>query len=113
MNEVHDHSSFIKTLSELWGFDNLTDRDKNATPFWSVFSSVKRPNYPDIEGPTLQEVGSSEYDNDVLNGLQKTILKAVHEIAKDKASGSVISDLEEIVTVGHAVKYIEKLKEIL
>jgi phospholipase C len=113
VNEVHDHSSFIKTLSELWGFDNLTDRDKNATPFWSVFSSVKRPSYPDIEGPTLQEVDSSEYDNDVLNGLQKTILKAVHEIAKDKASGSVISNLEEIVTIGHAVKYIEKLKEIL
>jgi hypothetical protein len=75
-------------------------------------------SYPDIEGPTLQEVGSSDYDNDALNGLQKSILKAVHEIAKNKASGSVmsgsvISDLEEIVTVGHAVKYIEKLRKIL
>ena len=113
VNEVHDHSSFIKTLSEKWGFESLTDRDRNATPFSAVFSSTKREEYPDIPMPEIQEVDSEHYDNDALNGLQKAILKAVHEIAKHKTQALSEDSLDKILTVGSAMKYIKKLKDIL
>jgi phospholipase C len=113
VNEVHDHTSFIKTMSEKWNFEGLTDRDKNAKSFASIFSAQKRDDYPEIPEPVIQDVGDTQYGNDDLNGLQKSILKAIHEIAKQKPKGENLGDVDKIGTVEEAIKHIEKLKTII
>ncbi|MGY8938743.1 MAG: alkaline phosphatase family protein [Flavobacteriales bacterium] len=113
VNEVHDHTSFIKTMSEKWNFEGLTDRDKNAKSFASIFSAQKRDDYPEIPEPVIQDVGDTQYGNDNLNGLQKSILKAIHEIAKQKPKGENLGDVDKIGTVEEAIKHIEKLKTII
>lgn len=113
VNDVHDHTSFIKTMSEKWGFESLTNRDKNANSFASVFSAKKRDFFPEIPKPIIQNVGDAQYANDTLNGLQKSLLKAIHEIAKQKTKADNLGGIDEIGTIGEAIKHIESLKHLI
>ena len=112
INDVHDHTSFIKTMSEIWGFEGLTDRDKNAGSFANVFSDKKRDCWPCIDMPIIKEVPDVDYHHDHLNGLQKSILRATHIIAKDFKE-EALKDLHQIEKVGEAIKHIKILKNIL
>lgn len=112
INDIHDHTSFIKTMSEKWGFEGLTDRDKNATSFASVFSDKKRDSYPEIPMPKIDEKQDHEYHDDPLNGLQNSILKATHIIARHH-KGEAAGDVHKIEKVGEAIEHIKKLKDIL
>lgn len=116
VNDTFDHSSFIHTLSQQWGFEYLTDRDSTAKSFASVFSGKKR-SWPEIKAPTLPE-GHDLVDYDVhpLNGLQKSILNAAYAIAK--SNKSLFSEAQEqhfqsITNVGQAIAFLESIKHIL
>lgn len=114
VNDVHDHTSFIKTMAEKWGLEGLTDRDKNASSFASVFSGKKRNSYPEIPEPVIQKFNDDEYAEDKLNSLQLSILRATHALAKQNSEGKISDDeLDKIVTVGKAMEHIEKLKDLL
>ena len=109
INDVHDHTSFIKTMSEKWGFEGLTNRDKNANSFASVFSDKKRDSYPEIPMPIIKEIQDDDYNDDQLNGLQKSILKATHIIAKQNLKGEA-EDINKIEKVGEPIEHIKILK---
>ncbi len=111
VNDVHDHTSFIKTMAEKWKFEGLTDRDKNANSFASVFSDKKRDSFPEIPEPILQDIKDDEYRDDKLNGLQKSVLFAVHVLATQDSDEKGLDEVDKIVTVGDATKHIEKMKK--
>jgi len=113
INDVHDHTSFIKTMSDKWGLEGLTNRDKNANSFASVFSDQKRASYPEIPMPIIKESNDEEYKDDQLNGLQKSILKAIHMITKQNIKGDVLADVHKIEKVGDAIEHIKTLKSML
>lgn len=115
INDIFDHSSFLKTMSEKWNFNNLTDRDLHANSFAHVFSSEKRDTYPEIPEPVIKQTGDQSYLQDSLNGLQKSIVHGLHALAKIQQQGkNEVNDLLEspieIKTVGEAIDHIEQLK---
>ena len=113
INDVHDHTSFIKTMSEKWKFEGLTDRDKNANSFASVFSDKKRDSYPEIPMPITKEIQDNDRNDDQLNGLQKSILKATHMISMQNLKEEASDAINKIEKVGEAIKHIKMLKNIL
>ncbi len=113
VNDVYDHSSFIKTMSEKWEFESMTDRDRNANSFASVFSDEKREVFPEIAEPILQNAGDAAYAHDKLNALQKSLLKAVHGLAKKGHKEDNLRDVDEIETGGEAINHIESLMHVV
>lgn len=113
INEVFDHTAFIKTLSEIWGFESLTDRDKNARSFACVFSDKKRKDFPEIPKPTTKIIQEEEYYDDTLNALQKSILKGVHALAKQNSKTEDLKEVLQVNNVGKAIEHIQLLKERL
>jgi len=117
MNEVFDHTSFIKTMCEKWGMDNLTDRDKNANSFADVFSEEKRTSFPDIPEPILPVNGTVDYAKDPLNDLQKSILIGAHHTASLHPDAENLvenaKDIQDVTTVGGAMQYLEKIKQYI
>lgn len=118
INTIFDHSSFLKTMSEKWNFQNLTHRDLHANSFAHVFSNKKRNDYPDIPEPIIKQTGNEAYLKDKLNGLQKSIVHGLHALAsiqlKDKTNiERLLVDPTEIKNVGDAMSYIKKLKSII
>ncbi|MGH1387033.1 alkaline phosphatase family protein [Kordia sp.] len=116
VNDVFDHTSFIKTMCKKWGMEGLTDRDKNANSFESVFSDTKRESFPDIPEPILKKT-NVDYSKDPLNDLQKTIVKGAYHAAKlttqDKQAIAEIEKLgqpSKIKTVKGAVKFLKALQ---
>ncbi len=113
VNDVFDHTSFIKTICKKWHLEGLTDRDKNANSFEGVFSDQKRTAWPDIPEPEIRAAGSnSDYHDDPLNDLQKSIVSCAHCIANhNKKSRKTlnakknIKKTTRIKTVGKAIKY--------
>ncbi len=117
MNEVFDHTSFIKTMCEKWEMDNLTERDKNAKSFANVFSKEKRTSFPDIEEPKITINDEVDYTKNPLNDLQKSILVGAHHTASlHPDAGNLVEnakDIEDITTVGGAMQYIESIKHYI
>ncbi|WBX77729.1 hypothetical protein PG911_05575 [Tenacibaculum ovolyticum] len=117
VNDTHDHTSFIKTMCEKWGMEGLTNRDKAAKSFASVFSNKKRIDFPDIPEPQITDINEKEYDNDKLNGLQKSIIKnlhfcVLHSIKEKSLNSDKLLNINDIDTVKKAKEYINILKLI-
>lgn len=117
MNEVFDHTSFIKTMCEKWEMDNLTERDKNAKSFANVFSKEKRTSFPDIEEPVINMNDKIDSTKKPLNDLQKSILVGAHHTASlHPDAGNLVEnakDIEDITIVGGAMQYIESIKHYI
>lgn len=112
INEVYDHTSFIKTMCKKWQMDTLTDRDAVANSFEKVFSDTKRKDFPVIKEPKLPMIDPDSYNEDPLNDLQKSILKGAHYIARNSKGAEHIdhSIVNEITKVGQALEYLDKIK---
>ena len=110
INNTFEHTSFIRTMCKKWNMDGLTSRDKNAPCFSSVFSNKKRKNFPTINPPKIKG-SDTDYENDPLNELQKSILVGTYYLFnKDKdCSEDVKSAIESIEKVGDAIKYLKAL----
>ena len=118
INDMFDHSAFIKTMSDKWNLKALTNRDLNAKSFAHVFSDEKRSDYPDIPEPKISGVNDSAYSKDKLNGLQESMVRGLHELAKiqlkNKSNvGEILESPSTIKNVGEAIKYIEQLKGLI
>ncbi len=117
MNDVFDHSSFIKTMCTKWKMEGLTDRDKAASSFEEVFSLNKRDDFPSIPEPIIPEINSDSYNKDPLNDLQKTILIGASFIAKNNTDNANIpidyTQLKNINTVGEAHNFIAQIRHLL
>ena len=116
INETFDHSSFIHTMSEKWNLGHLTERDQQASSFASVFSTNKR-EWPDIPVPELPEnYENVDYNQHPLNGLQHSILRNSSSALQHKKNltGDALDQekVKSISTVGEAISYLEKIKDI-
>ena len=115
MNERFDHTSFIKTMSDKWHLDGLTDRDAHANTFEKVFSETKRDSFPQIKEPCIPQKDESIYDNDTLNDLQLSIVKGAHHLAKYhqklKGTNKRVPKPLRIKKVKHAKKYLKGLND--
>lgn len=117
INDEFDHTAFIKTMCDKWNLEGLTDRDKKAQSFAHVFSDTKR-TLPKIPKPRVKGARESAYLNDPLNDLQKSILVAADYIARKNPKTTALfeiqaSPVEQINTVGEAMKHLEKIKAYL
>ena len=116
VNDVFEHTSFIKTMCNKWKMNGLTDRDKNAPSFESVFSTEKR-KLPTIDPPSVNKLGDDAFENDPLNDLQKSILVTAHYIASQnqKKTDAILTldSTDKITTVKQAVKYLERIQPLL
>ncbi len=114
INETFEHCSFIKTMCEKWGLKGLTERDKNARSFGSIFNHQKRTDFPDIPEPVIPKSDDSDYANDALSDFQQSIVIGAHFVAHKHLEPAEVSDiLEQINTVGEAMNYIETIKDKL
>ena len=112
INEEYQHTSFIKTMCEKWNMEGLTDRDKNAPSFAHIFSDQKRTDFPDICEPCIPAEHDSDYENDPLSELQKSILVGASYMAQiNQDHIDTESRIDDIKTVGEAIKYLESIKE--
>ena len=111
INDNHDHTSFIKTCCDKWGLKGLTDRDKHATAFSSVFTSQRR-ELPDIPAPLIPVVDIEQHKQLPLNGLQKGLLVATSYYTADNHSlKSELLDVESISNIGEAMAHLEKVNK--
>lgn len=114
INETYEHCSFIRTMCEKWGMQGLTPRDKKAPSFKSIFSDKKRSCFPYIQKPNIPPSGDDDYFNDPLNDLQKSILVGASYISQMKQNSQIDSSLlDDIDTVGKALKYLTGIKDDL
>jgi phospholipase C len=114
VNELFDHTSFIKTICEKWQLEGLTDRDKSdqTNTFSSIFSDEIRewPRMTNSDGLTDDSKNAIEPDTsgDPLNGLQKALLIGLLHLEKEQGLGN--TSLEEIDTIGKMMEYIKRFK---
>lgn len=117
VNDVFDHTSFIKTMCEKWGMEGLTDRDKNANSFAKVFSGEKRTDFPDIPEPVIPKGDKVDYTQDPLNDLQKSIIKGAHYVASQHPDiinqVNELGSPSEIKTVGGAISFLDSIKNYI
>ncbi|TDR20509.1 alkaline phosphatase family protein [Marinicella litoralis] len=114
INDPYEHCSFIKTMCEKWDLEGLTDRDKQAPSFGSVFSDTKRTNFPVIDEPCIPQTSDKDYADDPLNDLQKSILVGAHYISQmNQKSPFNPNLLDDIETVGQAIEHLQSLKQNL
>lgn len=114
INDLHDHTSFIKTACDKWNLQSLTDRDRNAASFVTplLFSSEKRSGWPEIKIETslLNNYSNAvNTDDDPLNGLQKSILTGLLYLEKKRGLGNTSRD--SIKTNGDMKKFVEKFSQ--
>jgi len=120
VNEVHDHTSFIKTMCKKWTLDGLTDRDKSqlTNTFENIFTPTLR-DWPEIPAAEIELIENTEeeYDNHPLNELQRSMMKAATYIANNNRTMSQVKfdpiNLDNIDTVKEAKDYMESIKEWL
>ncbi|WP_299242188.1 alkaline phosphatase family protein [uncultured Aquimarina sp.] len=116
VNDVFDHTSFIRTMCKKWNMPHLTNRDKNAKSFEQVFSSSTR-SFPVIEKHVIPEIEETTYDKDDLNDLQKSILLGASFLAKRNCEGSSkevdINKAKQISTVGDAISFLKEIKDLI
>jgi phospholipase C len=73
INTQHDHTSFIKTLSQKWQLDPLTKRDKAAVSFSNVFSQQKR-EWPEVAEPSVPKAQYQNVEKREVHSLQRSLL---------------------------------------
>jgi phospholipase C len=118
INDTHDHTSFIKTLSDKWGFEHLTERDRNATSFSAVFSDKKRNEWPVLPS-SLQDKSMESEDvvNDKdhpLSGLQLSMLSGAESLASiNNEAEEIPVAKDEINTIGQAEERLKILQVFL
>ncbi|HEX9827456.1 MAG TPA: alkaline phosphatase family protein [Flavobacteriaceae bacterium] len=117
VNEVFEHTSFIKTMCKKWGMPHLTDRDAAAKSFEQVFSGSKRTDFPAIQEPNIPSIDPKSYNDDPLNDLQRSILIGANFMAKNNpmAMKSAINfdTANQITTVGEAMDHLQKIKDFI
>ena len=115
INETFDHTSFIKTMSDKYGLDPLTDRDTHANSFVDVFSGGPR-DFEMFDPPNLEPEDETDYHKHPINGLQRTIVQGAHFMAmhvqEELNSGIEIPSHEHVKTNGDALAYLEKIHHL-
>jgi len=93
INTPMSHDSFLKTMQKKWSqtypgkFPPLSTRQQSSTEFTSVFTATAaRPtaDWPTIPEPTLP-VDETDYSDDPITSLQRSILTAAFHAVDDKA----------------------------
>ena len=111
INDVHDHTSFIKTCCEKWQLQGLTDRDCHAKPFSSVFTDQRR-ELREIPEPLFPALDIELHKKSPLNNLQKGLLFAASFHTAEKTNLiSEFQDVEGMSTVADAMAHLEKLSQ--
>ncbi|NKB65365.1 MAG: hypothetical protein GKR95_25780 [Gammaproteobacteria bacterium] len=115
VNDIFDHTSFIKTMSRKWGLEHINKRDIKANSFDKIFSDETRTDLPnlsqfkyDIQEPKL------DYKQLKLNDLQRSILYAASVLASEQ--GVLVKstiNVDEIDNVHDAVKYLDLVSSVL
>ncbi|MBX2873065.1 MAG: hypothetical protein KTR30_13215 [Saprospiraceae bacterium] len=121
INEVFDHTSFIKTMCKKWGLEGLQTRDKspNTNTFGHVFSRTKRMDWPDLPlaSPPIRPGEDADYHNDPLNELQRTMLMVATKIARENAETRKQEirtvDLDKMDTVKEAMDYLVEIRPLI
>lgn len=116
VNERFDHSSFIKTMSEKWKFNHLTNRDKHANSFKDIFMKNAR-KIPVLDEPSIKSRDESEYNNHPLHSLQHSILQGAYYAAlryKEEVDPKVrVPSIKRVKTNGQMRRYLRRIKPIL
>ena len=106
------HTSFLNTMSEKWKLPHLTDRDKSATPFTSVFNTDTARDadtWTVLPEPVIPgEHANYDFSNTPIGDLEKNILKTVSQWK----TGS-IADGDKINTAKEAMDYLVNLADEL
>ena len=118
INEPHDHTSFLKTMSQKWGFDSLTDRDRNAQDFSHVFSTQARTEpWPELKDPLPEGDDKANYHEHPLSDLQKSILVGAEQLLKEQQptilKGVELTASKTVNTVKEAAERLESLSKML
>ncbi len=96
--------------------EGLTERDKNARSFEDALSSQKRTVWPEIAAPSVTGK-DSDYDNDPLNDLQKSMVLHAQGMAEQNPAYTqegTDGPIEiEKWTVKQAMQHLESLRPFL
>ena len=116
VNDVHDHTSFLRTMCKKWDLKPLAKRDAKSKSFESIFCSTPRPasSWPKIKEPDILKEDDSKFEKDPLNDLQQALLFTTHNLAH---SGNNLEfdfeRLKSITTVGEARKHMNELIKMI
>ena len=118
VNEVFDHTSFLKTMCEKWQLEGLQTRDRstNTNTFEHIFSDKKRSSWPDLPPPPTAAIPCTEedYHHHPLNELQRSMLMVAVKIARENSKKSKRKmrtvRLDNINTVKEAMDYLTEIK---
>jgi len=121
VNEVFDHTSFIKTMCEKWHLDGLQARDKspNTNTFGHIFSGKKRTSWPPLPPPPTKAIPCTDEDyyQHPLNELQRSMLMVATKIARKNSKGRKQKirkvKIQKMNTVKEAIDYLEEIKEFV
>ena len=121
VNEVFDHTSFIKTMCEKWHLDGLQARDKSpkTNTFGHIFSSDKRTSWPPLPPPPTKATPCTDedYHQHPLNELQRSMLMVATKIARRNCKGRKQKirkvKIQKMDTVKEAIDYLEEIKEFV
>lgn len=121
VNEVFDHSSFIKTMCEKWQLAGLQTRDMSpkTNTFGHIFSDKKRATWPVLPPPPTKAIPSEEkdYHPHPLNELQRSMLMVAGLIArrnsKKRKQKIRKQDVRKIKTVKEAMDYLTEIQPFL
>lgn len=115
VNAHYEHCSFIKTMCEKWNMPGLTDRDRTAPSFASIFSDTPRQLWPLIPEPQIPDgTSDADYDKDPLNDLQQSLVTGAAFLAQfntDQAFNSEVCD--RIENVGQARQFLQGIQDDL
>lgn len=121
VNEVFDHTSFIKTMCEKWDLEGLNERDKSKKThtFGHIFSRDKRTDWPDLPKakPAIVPGEDADYYRDPLNELQRTMLMTATKLARENAKARKQSirtvNLDKLDTVKEAMDYLAEIRPFI
>jgi phospholipase C len=100
-----DHSSLMKTMSLKWNLGSLTERDRTAPDFASVFS-LDKPRQREEWPQTTPRVSTQVADTISLplNHLQSGIFQTVQKIAQSQGL-----TLPNVATIGEALFHMKRV----
>jgi phospholipase C len=124
----HEHTSIIKTITQKWGLDSLTERDKAASHLGGALSLSKpRTDRPVIDARPYNPPAAASQEP--INALQRMVLMLTaalshHDMKDEHRFRHTVKEFFETIklerqivhinTVGQAVEYIHKtLKPII
>lgn len=128
VNTLFDHTSIIKTVTERWGLEGLTERDRAATGLGPVLTrSTPRRDDPEVHPRPYAPTGSGE--DEPLTDYQRAVLMVVagyeglSRVRRDRSVQTQIADLAALIdeegevhrlrTVRDGIRFMRERMELI